>query len=215
MIAPRKPDRPQKKLTPKWHAAFLALLPAIRRQANYAFRRMRPAAKEDAVEDVICAACVAFRRLVAKGKANVACPSALARFAIRQYSAGRRLGCKLNVKDVSSEYCRIQKQIILERLDRQSRETGEWDEILLEDRRAGPADTAAARIDVHDWFHNMRLRDRKIAQALAVGERTLDVAKRFGISPGRVSQKRLEFRRSWDEFQRDKDDGQCAAVPVA
>ncbi len=169
------------------------MLPAIRKQANFAFRKMRPERRENAVGEVVCAVCVAFARLVAQGKANVACPSALTRFAVKQFRSGRRLGCKLNIKDVSSTHCQLQKHIKLGRLDRQDRETGEWEEILLEDRRAGPAATAAARIDVHDWFQRMRPRDRRIAQTLAIGERTLDVAKRFKISAGRVSQKRQEF----------------------
>jgi hypothetical protein len=105
------------------------------------------------------------------------------------------------VKDVSSTYCRLQKQVVLERLDKQDRQSGEWEEILLEDRHAGPAETAAARIDVANWFRRMRPRDRRIAQALGIGERTQEVAKRFRISEGRVSQKRREFRRDWEEFQ--------------
>ena len=203
MIAPARRVR-RKKSPPAWHAAFLAMLPSIREQANYAFRRMRPEAKEDAVEEVVCATCATFARLVAQGKAHVASPSALTRFAVRQYRSGRRLGCKLNVKDVSSDHCRLQKHITLDRLDRRDRETGEWEEVLIEDHRAGPAATAAARIDVQEWFRRMRSRDRRIAQALAVGERTLDVAKRFRISQGRVSQKRLQFYRNWKEFQ-----GEC------
>ena len=214
MIASAKHVR-RRKSTPAWHAAFLAMLPSIRDQANYAFRKMRPEAKEDAVGEVVCAACAAFARLVAQGKAHVACPSALTRFAVRQYRAGRRLGCKLNVKDVSSSHCQLQKSITLNRLDRQDRETGEWEEILLEDRHAGPAATAAARIDVHEWFRRMRPRDRRIAQALAVGERTQDVSKRFGISQGRVSQKRLEFRQNWDEFQRENAGGEDAPDAAA
>ena len=70
---------------------------------------------------------------------------------------------------------------------------------------AGPAATAAARIDVHDWFGRMRPRDRRIAQALAVGGRTQEVAKRFRLSQGRVSQKRLEFYRDWEGFQSGTD----------
>jgi hypothetical protein len=215
MVAPRKPARPKKNPTPAWHAAFLAMLPAIQEQARYAFRRMRPGAKEDAVDDVVCAACFAFQRLVVRGKADVACPSALAHFAIRHYRAGRRPGCKSNVRDISSEFCQIQKHITVKHLNFRNRETGAWEEILIEDRRAGPADTAAARIDVHDWFARMRARDRRIAQALAIGERTGDVAKRFRISPSCVSNKRLEFRRRWDDFQRDKGDRQDTADAAA
>lgn len=54
------------------------------------------------------------------------------RFAVQQFRGGRRLGCKLNVKDVSSEHCRLQKKITLARLDRRERQTGQWEEVLLE-----------------------------------------------------------------------------------
>jgi hypothetical protein len=207
MIAIAK-DVDRKKLPQTWHAGFLAMLPAIREQARYAFRRMRPDEKEDAIEEVVCAACAAYARLVAQGKADVACPSALVRFAVRQFRCGRRLGCRLNVKDVSSNYCRLQKHVTMERLDKQDRHDGEWEEILLEDRHAGPAETAAARIDVANWFRRMRPRDRRIAQALGIGERTQEVAKRFRVSEGRVSQKRREFRRDWTEFQGENDSEQ-------
>ena len=209
MIAPAKPVR-RPKTNPAWRGAFLAMLPAVQEQARYAFRKLRPEAKEEAVSAVVCAACAAFARLAAQGRAHVACPSALARFAIRQYRAGRRLGCKLNIKDVSSDHCQLRKRIRLERLDRRDRETDSWKEVLLEDRHAGPAATAAARIDVQDWFRKMRPQDRRIAQALAVGERTQDVAKRFAISPSRVSQKRLEFRHDWEEFQGERMAGVAA-----
>ncbi len=35
---------------------------------------------------------------------------------------------------------------------------------------------------------------------LMAGERTLDVANRFGLSAGRVSQKRREFHDDWRRF---------------
>ena len=42
-----------------------------------------------------------------------------------------------------------------------------------------------------------------IAEALAVGSTTGEVARRFNLSSGRVSQLRQEFHRSWQEFQGD------------
>lgn len=211
MIAPSKPLRCKRPL-PTWHAAFLAMLPAIREQTLFAFRKMRPEAKEDAVEEVICNSCAAFARLVERGKADVACPTALANFAIRQFRAGRHLGCRLNIRDVSSEHCRLQKRVELERLDRFDRDSGQWEEILLEDRHAGPAETAAARIDIGDWLREMRPRARRIAQALAAGERTKDVARRFKLSPGRISQLRDQFRQNWRAFQGEADTQSAVAA---
>lgn len=64
MIAPAKPvQRP--KPAPARHARFLAMLPEIRQSAEYAFRNLKPEAREDAVGEVICAACAASARLVA------------------------------------------------------------------------------------------------------------------------------------------------------
>jgi hypothetical protein len=93
---------------------------------------------------------------------------------------------------------------VLERLDKQDRQSGEWEEILLEDRNAGSAETAATRIDVANGFQRMRPRDCRIALVLGIGERTQDVAKQFRISEGRVSQKRRLFRRDRNAFQAEK-----------
>jgi transposase-like protein len=41
---------------------------------------------------------------------------------------------------------------------------------------------------------------RRVAEALAQGDSTNDVADEFGVSAGRVSQLRREFAESWQEF---------------
>ncbi len=66
-----------------------------------------------------------------------------------------------------------------------------------------PAETAAARIDVADWFAALPRRDRRMAKTLSQGCSTGDAATRYGVSPGRISQKRREFHRSWEKFQSD------------
>jgi len=35
---------------------------------------------------------------------------------------------------------------------------------------------------------------------MLVGERTLDLARKHGLSPARVSQLRREFHRDWNQF---------------
>ena len=124
-------------------------------------------------------------------------------YAIRRVKVGRKVGVTLNVRDVSSEYCQLSKGVRLERLDRFDREGGEWLEVLIEDRRAGPAETAASRIDVNDWPDRMPPRDRRIAEALAASHTTGEVASQFDVSPSRISQKRREYFDDWHAFQRD------------
>ena len=201
--------------TPAWHAGFLALLPAIVRQASRAFRHLRPEARQDAIEEVIANSMVAYARLVEMGKADIAYPSPLARYGIRQTKDGRKVGMRLNVRDLSSMHCQKHKGVTLERLDRFDRDEGRWLEVLVEDRRAGPAETAAARIDLSDWLRLLPSRDRKIAGALAVGGTTGEVAKRFRLSPARISQKRREYRESWNTFQGEATDDEGVQATVA
>jgi hypothetical protein len=49
---------------------------------------------------------------------------------------------------------------------------------------------------------------------LMVGERTLEVSRRFGFSPARVSQLRREFRDDWSRFWADCDEVGTAPVSI-
>ena len=132
---------------------------------------------------------------------DVAYATPLAMYGVRQFRAGRRVGAKSNVNDISSPYAQAGKSIRVARLDHRDEDTGLWREILIEDRHAGPAETAAARIDFGDWLTILPARLRHIAEVLATSESTKQAAKQFQVSPGRVSQIRRELKDSWDEFQ--------------
>lgn len=180
---------------------FLAMLPKIRARANAAFRGCRPAQREDLVAEVVAGAYCAFARLVERGKIELAHPTPLARYAVRQARGGRRVGAKLNIRDVSSDYCRKHKEIPLERLDRFDRRAEEWREVVVEDRQAAPADVAACRVDFAEWLRRLPARKARLARALAGGESTKEAARIFRISPARVSQVRRELKESWEAFQ--------------
>jgi DNA-binding NarL/FixJ family response regulator len=102
---------------------------------------------------------------------------------------------------------RAKARLAVERLDKFDADDGKWKESLVEDRKAGPAETAAARIDVAIWLKSLPHRDRQIAQVLACGETTGTTAKKFKLSDGRVSQLRRELEASWLQFQ-----GECSAA---
>ena len=55
---------PRRRPTPSWHQRFLAMLPAIETHARLVFRHLGPEAREDAVQETIANALVAFVRLV-------------------------------------------------------------------------------------------------------------------------------------------------------
>jgi hypothetical protein len=118
-----------------------------------------------------------------------------------QVRVGRQVGNRRRIREVMSRYAQHKKGFQVERLDQFHAEDEEWREILIEDRRAGPADVAAWRIDFTEWLRRLTTRLRRIALALAAGETTSAAAKMFGVSPARISQIRDLLRRSWEAYQ--------------
>jgi hypothetical protein len=173
------------------------MLPAIRRHLRIAFRGLDPEARAEAVQEGTCNAMIAYVRLYERGKLDRAYPSPLAIYAARQVRDGRKVGGNLNIKDVSSAYCRRLKHIMLERLDKWDRNEEEWLEIVVEDRNATPADVVRVRLDFAAWLKTLSRRDRKVALDLANGKRTGEVARRYDLSDGRISQLRRELHLSW------------------
>ena len=78
---------------------------------------------------------------------------------------------------------------------------GEWKEIVVEDGRVTPAEVAASRIDIDDWLSQLPRLKRNVAETLAKGETTSATARRFDVTPGRVSQVRRELEDDWADFQ--------------
>jgi hypothetical protein len=178
---------------------FVKMIPLIRHQARLAFRRMRSEARDELVEEVVANAYCRFARLVRTGRANLGFATPLADYGIRQAIAGRRVGSKFNNRDIASPAAKA-LGIVIQRLDAMDREKEEWREVVVEDRRATPADTAAARIDLAAWFRSLSPRNRQLAKTLARGESATEVAHRFNLSQARISQLRDLLETSWEQF---------------
>jgi hypothetical protein len=190
------------------------MLPIIRNYARGAFVHSNPEAKLDLIQEVIANAMVAYVRLFQLGKIELAYPTVLARYAIAQVCDGRKVGNRLNIRDVSSAYCQAKKGIVVERLDKYDSAAGEWEEVVVEDRHTTPADVARVRIDFSEWLRSLPRRNRRITEFLALGNRTSDAAKKFRVSAGRISQVRRELQTSWQTFQGEPT-GDNATVATA
>lgn len=180
------------------HDQFLALLPKIRRQAALAFRSQPPDTRDDLIQEAVANAYVAYRRLVELGKRDIVFPTPLARYAVRQVRSGRRVGTRLNTRDVLSP---ANRRVVVESLVQFDPVDRVWKETLVEDRHAGPAETAAVRIDFARWFRSLPIKRRHIAALLAGGATTKAAARKSNLSPGRVSQVRRELEEAWARFQ--------------
>jgi len=187
------------------------MIPQIVHHAKFAFRRLRGQDYQDCIQETLANALVAFVALVRRGKMSLAFPTVLAKYAVAQIKDGRRVGSSLNVREVLSPYAQRLKNFKVERLDRRDKDDENlWCEILIEDRHAGFAATACARLDIDSWFKSLPCRHRRIAQYLSLGNRTADAARKFKVSSGRISQLRRELAASWKDFTGDNE-GNAAA----
>jgi hypothetical protein len=190
------------------HDQFLALLPAIRRNARVGFSHLDIEAREEAIAEVAAYAWIAFRRLAELGRLSLAYPSALARFGVSRVRDGRQVGCRANVRDPLSPWCRRRKGVRVESLDRADEQDDAWRLVLVEDHRAGPAAIATMKIDFEAWLQSLPYQQREVAEALAAGHETGQVANMFRLSPGRIAQLRKVLHQAWCRFQ-----GEVPAVP--
>ena len=211
MIATAKAAN-QKVSASAWHAKFLEMLPTIRTYAQVRFRGVLPEAQEDLIEEVICNCLVAFVRLIQLGKGDLAYATVLARYAVAQVRQGRRMGSRLSVHDVMSPYAQRRKGFRLERLDTFCRDCEEWIEVMVVDRRTPVPEQVAFRIDVPEWLATLTHRARKIATDLATGWTTGDVARKYKLSPGRISQIRKELFESWHKFHGEAEEVTAGAA---
>jgi hypothetical protein len=176
------------------------MIPVIVRHLRVVFRHLRPDAKEEAVAEGLANACVSYQRLVKQGRAHLGFPTVLARFAAAQVLDGRQVGNGQNTRDVLSSRAQKKKRFQVEHLDHFDEEEGQWMEAVVADPHTPVFEQVRFRLDFPAWLARLSRRNRRIAQSLCLGNSTGAVAKRFRISPGRVSQLRRQFYDSWQGF---------------
>lgn len=193
-----------------WQRGFLALLPDIDSRVRYAFRQLSGERREEAVQEALANAMVAYRRLAELGKIELAYGSPLAQYAVRQVRSGRRVAGSLNVYETLSHYAQRKLGFAVARLHQADAAEDTWKEVLVADRRATPAELAASRLDFAAWWRRLPRRKRRIAAALAGGATTSETARAFKLTAGRISQLRRELERNWRQFH-----GEGAGTAVA
>lgn len=192
---------PAAQSQPAWHAGFMELLPDIHKYVRFAFRRLEPERRDEAVQEAIANALVAYVRLFELGKTDMAYASVLAGYAVKQLRDGRQVGCPLNSRDILSPYAQRKQGFTVTRLDQGSETDDSWKEILVEDPTCTPAELAASRLDFKAWLSRLPRQKRRIAATLAAGETTDGTARKFRVTSGRISQMRRELSAAWQQFQ--------------
>jgi hypothetical protein len=203
MVARPAADAPLEHL----HAAFLAIVPRIERHGEVYFRHVRcPHRKADYIAEMVAVSWRWFVRATEKGKDVSEFVAAMATYAARHVRSGRRLCGQEKGKDALSPLAQTRHSFVVEKLpDFSTLSSNPFAEALRNNTQTPPPEQAAFRLDFPAWLSTLGARKRSIAEDLMVGERTLDVADRYGLCPSRVSQLRQEFYLDWRRFLGDLD----------
>jgi DNA-directed RNA polymerase specialized sigma24 family protein len=195
------------------HQAFDAALGRIDAVLQFQFRHWPPARRRDAIDDALAYTWLAWCGLLARGKDPVAVGvAAIAVNACRAVRNGRAVGSARSVgrgaMDIHHPKARHATGIRVVSLeDLGGRPPGRWQDWLAASDRYSPADQAAIRLDFAAWLAQLPPTRRRVAELLAQGLGTGEVARRLGVTSAAISQARGCLARSWGRFQGQEDAG--------
>jgi hypothetical protein len=184
-------------------ATFVSsVLPKVLTHGRVYFRDLHcPHQRADAVAEMVALTWKWHRRLAERGKDAARFPPALATFAARAVRCGRRLAGMDRARDVLSPQAQQRKGFAVSKLpDCSSLDGSQLAEALHDNTRSPLDEQVCFRLDFPAWRASRTDRDRRALDDLMLGERTLDVAGKYGLSPGRVSQLRREFLLDWRRY---------------
>jgi hypothetical protein len=180
---------------PDLHARFLILLPKIETHGGIYFRHLRGQRREDAVQEMRALAWLWFLRLARRGKDATDFVVPFTTFLARAVKSGRRLAGTEKAQDVLSPLAQQRHGFTVDPMPEEV-----YAPALVDNTVTPVPDQAAFRQDFPRWRARRTARDRRVMDDLMVGERTMDVSRKYGVSAARVSQLRREFKDDWHAF---------------
>jgi hypothetical protein len=174
-----------------WQAEFAGMLPELETLFRRQFQWLSGDTREEAIQEAIVSALIAYSRLKERGKAHVATATTLAYYALKHVKRGRPAVGRMSKREPMSRYAQLGSGLQREM----------WIADITDDKYAPVPDVVATRLDCRAWFATLPRRIRRIATDLAVGFTTAEMARRYGLTAGRISQIRRELETSWRAFQ--------------
>ena len=167
--------------------SFVKYLPVIRRYARFAFRNLDLEKREESISNTVALAWKAWHRLNERDRANEpGILKAVAWYSIRQTKAGRRIDSAGKPRDPLALRC----------YGKANFEPFDLNELV--GKNTSVSDAVSFRVDVPEFLRTLNDRQRNIALDLAAGMTTTDAAAKYGVTPGRISQFRREFKTMFD-----------------
>lgn len=177
------------------------IFPRATIHARVVLRDLNPDCREELRQEMYGLLWKWTLRLVERGKDPSKFPSVLVIFAARHVRAGRRLCGKNTLKDVMSFVAQLAHGFTVQSLPEQHElYDNAIDEALHDNTQTPVPDQVCFRLDFPQWLSTWDDRRRRIALAMASGEKTSTLADKFGCTWGRISQMRREYHDSWQHF---------------
>jgi hypothetical protein len=197
---------------PRLHARFLALVPRIELHGRIYFRHLRGHEKADAIQEMLALAWQWFLRLHRRGRDPNDFVMGFVKLLAKAVNAGRRLNGMAKAKDALNATTQRRHRFTVESLpdvraghERLFAPGGQrlhdaFEEQLRDNTVTPIPDQVQFRLDWPAWLATRTERDRRLIRTMARNERTLDLSRRFGLCPARISQLRGEFHTDWTRF---------------
>jgi len=182
--------------------AYVAVMPRIVLHARIYFRHLAcNDTRENAIAETVALTWKWFIGLVQKGKHPEEFVSVLAAYATRAVRSGRRLCGQEKSNDVLSPLAQSRRRFTISPYPQFSTHEGNAiDEALHDNTQTPIPEQVSFRVDFPAWLATRTDRDREIISELMVGERTLEVSKKYRVSQPRISQLRREYLEDWSAF---------------
>jgi len=159
-------------------------------------------------DDAVASAFESWLSLTARGKDPAQFPACMPKFAAHYVRNGRHVWSRTSSRDVISRTAQQRRGFTVESLPLQG---VEWGEILIDDALTPVPDQVAFRLDFPAFRKTLTPRNRKILDALAMGDSGKEVAERFGLTPPRVTQLRQQWQREWEAFVGESESAEWPA----
>ncbi len=195
---------------------FLSLLPRITTHAQIYFRHIKcPHRRADRIAETVAVAWKWYCRLFQRGKDITRFPMAFSSLAARAVRHGRRACSQERAKDVLSPRAQQLHGFLVEPLPhstavRRDKLYGDplgqgkqdaFEERFRDNTQTPVVDQVCVRLDWPRFLQTLSQRDRHLADYLSLGHNAKQAARKFRISPGRVTQLRQQWHREWHAFQ--------------
>jgi hypothetical protein len=166
-------------------ASFLAIvLPRVLSHGRVCFRDIAcPHHRDDAIQEMIGLAWKWHLRLAEKGKDANRFPTALATYAARAVKCDCRLPGQERANDALSPLAQRRRHFAVVKLPQfETLSDNPLTEALADNAKSPPDEVVCFKLDFTAWLSRLSERDRGIVEDLMIGERTLDVTAKYGLS---------------------------------